>query len=167
MQQPGRLSSLITRGKDDLCSLVKYPSKSRERHLQKISLDERYVRPKCLWCYFSFFAVEQWKPTKKNVISWCSFSHFSFWFYASKGMKNNFTFFLQNPQDFTCIWPWFLREYNWVCKILKGYFFVRLNAYESAANTQKTWELSMHTKVAWVRKTKVALNSPVLVFTLQ
>ena len=57
VQQPGRLSSLITRGKDDLCSLVKYPSKSRERHLQKISLDERYVRPKCLWCYFSFFAV--------------------------------------------------------------------------------------------------------------
>ena len=55
--------------KDDLCSLVKYPSKSRERHLQKISLDERYVRPKCLWCYFSFFAVEQWKPTQKNVIS--------------------------------------------------------------------------------------------------
>ena len=52
--QPPSSPAILLHEKDDLCSLVKYPSKSRERHLQKISLDERYVSRSLVILFFIF-----------------------------------------------------------------------------------------------------------------
>ena len=61
--QPPSSPAILLHEKDDLCSLVKYPSKSRERHLQKISLDERYVSARSLVMLFFIFS-----NASRNVI---------------------------------------------------------------------------------------------------
>ena len=57
--QPPSSPAILLHEKDDLCSLVKYPSKSRERHLQKISLDERYVSRTSVMLFFIFSNASQ------------------------------------------------------------------------------------------------------------
>ena len=72
--QPPSSPAILLHEKDDLCSLVKYPSKSRERHLQKISLDERYVSRSLVMLFFIFF---QCLP-KCNSLPNALFSPFDF-----------------------------------------------------------------------------------------
>ena len=70
MVQPLSSPAILLHEKDDICSLVKYPSKSRERHLQKISLDERYVRNSLVVLFFIF------TEAYLNVMSYLILMHF-------------------------------------------------------------------------------------------